>query len=189
MKIIFQPNLSNLLFFKPRQNNYSDIICRNIWNKIIKKNVLLKTINFLGKYICTKTYFNYGEDTIINILNFQFAKNYTNINIPGYLYIIRNKSISHGNFGINHAIMIYRNFFLFLKLFYEYIKYFDKDRNYLFYEIKQNNFFLTQLSRFNISKDARDLRNYINDILNDNQISNQFKMLLLDILKKILMIN
>ena len=45
-KIIYQPKLSNLLFFEPRDVNYTDIICRPIWNKIIKKKILLKTIIF-----------------------------------------------------------------------------------------------------------------------------------------------
>ena len=118
-KIIYQPKLSNLLFFEPR-GNYSDIICRPIWNKIIKKKILLKSINFIGNDIYKNKYFNFAEDTIINILIFQFARNYSNANFPGYLYNIRKKSITHGNLGINHDIMISNNFFLYLKLFYKY---------------------------------------------------------------------
>ena len=38
-----------------------------------------------------------AEDTIMNIINFQFANNYSNVNIPGYLYNKRNESISHNN--------------------------------------------------------------------------------------------
>ena len=181
-KIIYQPKLSNLLFFNPKENNYSDIICRSIWNKMIKKNILLKTINFLENYIYKNKYFNFAEDTIINIINFQFANNYSNLNLPGYLYNIRKKSISHGNFGKNHDIMISRNFFLYLKLFYKYIKYFNKDRNYLFYEIKQFNYYLIQLNNFNITKDIKGLRNYFSDIMNDKKISKEFHKLLLNLI-------
>ena len=42
--IIYQSNLSDLLFFERRNENISGIICRSIWNKIIKKRILLKTI-------------------------------------------------------------------------------------------------------------------------------------------------
>ena len=184
-KIIYQPELSNLLFFKPREKNYSDIICRCVWNKIIKKQILLKTINFLGKYIYKNQYFNFAEDTIINIINFQYANNYTNIDIPGYLYNIREKSISHGNLGKNHDIMISSNFFLYLKLLYKYILYFNKDRNYLFYEIQQNIIYLIRLNYFNISKDIINLRSFIGEILNDNKISEEFQMLLFNITNNI----
>ena len=118
--VIYQPKLSNLLFFEPRNRNYSDIICRPIWNKIIKKKIILKTINFIGKDIYKNYYFNYAEDTIFNIINYEFANNYTNINLPGYLYNIRYKSISHSIYGKNHNIMICFSFFLYLKLFYKY---------------------------------------------------------------------
>ena len=44
-KIIYQPKLSNLLFYIPNTNKYSYIICRPIWNKVIKRCVLFKTFN------------------------------------------------------------------------------------------------------------------------------------------------
>ena len=57
----------------------------------------------------------------MNIINFQFANNYTNINFPGYLYNIRKKSISHKNFGPDYDIQISVNFLLYLTLLYKYI--------------------------------------------------------------------
>ena len=42
-KIIYHPYLSNILFLE--YNKYSDIFCRCILNKMIRKEVLLKTIN------------------------------------------------------------------------------------------------------------------------------------------------
>ena len=46
-KIIYQPKLSNLLFYIPNTNIYTSIICRPIWNKVIKRNILFKTIKFI----------------------------------------------------------------------------------------------------------------------------------------------
>jgi glycosyltransferase involved in cell wall biosynthesis len=85
-KIIYQPKLSNLLFYVPNTNNYSDIICRPIWNKVIKRNILFKSFKFIQKGTYKNKHFNYAEDTLMNIINFQYAKNYSNINIPSYLY-------------------------------------------------------------------------------------------------------
>lgn len=46
-KIINQPDLSNIIFYVPNTKNNTSIICRTIWNKIIRKEVILKTINYI----------------------------------------------------------------------------------------------------------------------------------------------
>ena len=40
-KIIKQPDLSEILFYKPNSKIYSSIICRTIWNKLIRKEILI----------------------------------------------------------------------------------------------------------------------------------------------------
>ena len=41
--IIYQPELSDILFYLPNTKNYSQTICRNIWNKMInKKRIFFK---------------------------------------------------------------------------------------------------------------------------------------------------
>ena len=115
-KIIYQPDLSNILFFEPTNNSYTNIICRPIWNKIVRKEIFLNTINFIG----TNIYFNLAEDTIMNILNFQFASNYSNINVSGYIYNIRKKSITHGNMGLKHEITNCKSALIYLKTLYKY---------------------------------------------------------------------
>ena len=95
-RIIYQPELSNILFHQPNyNNNYNSIICRNLWNKLYKKNILLKSIKYIGNDYYYNHYIIIAEDTLLNVINFQFANNYTNINLPGYLYILRQVSISH----------------------------------------------------------------------------------------------
>ena len=88
-KIIYQPELSNILFYVPGTLNHSEVICRSIWNKLIRKEIILKTIKFIGDNNNKCINFNYGEDTIMNVVNFQFANNYTNLNLPGYMYNIK----------------------------------------------------------------------------------------------------
>ena len=91
---VYQPELSTIIFYIPRTKIYSSVICRTVWNKLYKKKIILKSINYIGEKFYLKSYLSYGEDTILNILNFHYAQNYTNINIHGYLYNIRYNSVS-----------------------------------------------------------------------------------------------
>lgn len=180
-KIIYQPKLSNLLFYVPNTNNYSNIICRPIWNKIVKRSILIKSFKFLKKEIYKNKHFNYAEDTLMNIINFQYAKNYSNINIPSYLYNIRNNSISHQNFKLNINNINSLNFILYLKFFYEYIKYFNKNRNYLFFELKASKKYFLELK--NSTNNRIDAINLLNNILKDKNISKEFRDLLIEFKK------
>jgi glycosyltransferase involved in cell wall biosynthesis len=45
-KIIYQPELSNIIFYIPNTKKYAPIICRTLWNKLIRKKILsLYSIN------------------------------------------------------------------------------------------------------------------------------------------------
>jgi len=148
---------------------------------MIKKNILLKTINFIGEDIYKYKYFNLAEDTIMNILNYQFAYNYSNLDLPGYLYINRKKSISHNNLNINQDIILCKSAIVYLKLFYKYIKYFNKDRNYLFYEMKILKYYLIKLYNYNKTQYLLNIKDYLNEILNDTKIENNLKSLAKDL--------
>ena len=78
-KIIYQPELSDIIFYHPRTKKYSTVICRTIWNKLFKKEVMLKTINYIGNDYLKNQYIIIVEDTILNLINFHFGNNYTNI--------------------------------------------------------------------------------------------------------------
>ena len=41
-KIIYQPELSNILYYLPETNELSHTICRNIWNKMIISEIFIK---------------------------------------------------------------------------------------------------------------------------------------------------
>ena len=94
-EIIYQPELSSILHYLPGTNNYSRTICRNIWNKLIRSEIFIHSSNYIGKdyynqYIIT------ADDMLLNIVSYQFAQNYSNINLLGYLYNLRNSSMSRG---------------------------------------------------------------------------------------------
>ena len=63
--IIYQPELKDIIFYKPRTKIYSIVICRTIWNKIFKREIQLKVIKYIGK-----EYYNKYLTFLYNILFF-----------------------------------------------------------------------------------------------------------------------
>jgi glycosyltransferase involved in cell wall biosynthesis len=175
--IIYQPKLSNILFHVPQSKNYSKVICRTLWNKLYRKQVLLRTIKFIGNDYYYNYYIIIIEDTLLNIINFQFAHNYTNINLPGYLYNIRKNSISQisGNENKKKLIIVSISFFLYLKLFFKYIKEFDKDINYFYYELEDLSFFLMNFKLYNIKEYLNKTINWLNIIISYNKSTEKIK--------------
>lgn len=103
--IILQPELSDIYFYYPGSYNNSRVQCRTVWNKIIKRKVLLNTILYIGDDYY-KEFFITAEDTMINVICLHFSINYSNIILPGYMYNIRQNSMTHGKAN-NKKIEIY----------------------------------------------------------------------------------
>ena len=82
--IIFQPELSNILYYLPGTNQYSRTICRNIWNKMIRNQIFIQASKYIGKDFYNE-YIITTDDMMLNIIAYQFAQNFSNINLPGYL--------------------------------------------------------------------------------------------------------
>lgn len=113
-RIVYQPELSSIFFFNYSDTKYSSVQCRNIWNKSIRREILLNTINYIGVDYYKK-FFITAEDTIINLISLHFASNYTNIKLPGYMYNIRQKSMTHGKFDKTKKILFNYNHLLYLR--------------------------------------------------------------------------
>ena len=172
--IIYHPNLSNILFFE--NTKYSDVFCRCIWNKMIRKEILFKTINFLGSKAYYKKHFDFAEDTIINILNFEFASNYSNLHLIGYMYNIREESMSHSNKGKDMNLKMTYNLFFFYILFHQYIKHFNKDLNYLYFDLKAFDYYLNYINQYNSSySKKKPIIKFYKKLLKESNISNEFK--------------
>ena len=179
-KIIFQKELSNILFYY--QNNYSEVNCRCLWNKMVRKTIIEKTINYLNDKVKDIEQFNFAEDTIINIINFEFASNYSNLNLYGYMYNIRKESMSHGK---EMDIKNSQNIVFFYELFYQYIKDFNKNMNYLFYDLKKFDYYFKYLKISNSSGTSKtNIINIYNDILKEKNISKEFKDYVFEFLRE-----
>ena len=173
-EIIYHPYLSNILFFE--NNKYSDIFCRCIWNKMVRKEILFKTINFLGNRTYNQIHFDFAEDTIINILNFEFSSNYSNLNVLGYMYNIRSDSMSHAANERKIKLKMGLNLFFYYSLFYKYIKHFNKDLNYLYFDIKAFAHYLDYIkkySKFPVRK--KPIIDFFKNIKKESNISYEFK--------------
>ena len=179
--IIYQPELSDILYYLPETKNYSHTICRNVWNKLIRKDIFIKTYEYIGD-----EYYNdfviTADDMLMNIMLYQFANNYTNYFLPGYLYIIRKVSMSRGNGGIKLEQTRTVNHLLYFKIFYKYIKEYNKDRNILFYEMKDLHRFIINSKEYNSTELIISEINLIETILNDKSISLEFKVYLYNLL-------
>ena len=136
---------------------------------------MLKTINYIGNDYYKNKYIIVVEDTLLNVINFHFAENYTNINIPGYLYNIRQFSITRLKTTKEYFIKKSISFFLYYQLLFRYIKEFNKDRNFFFYEFQFFGDELIKLKKYNITNYSQNASIMFNEIMNDNKSSSELK--------------
>ena len=174
--IIYQPELSNLLYHFPNSNEYSRTICRNIWNKMIRNDLFIKAIKYLGNDYYNE-YMIIDDDMLMNIVTYQFANNFSNIKLPGYLYILRKVSVSHGRSDELKEIRA-KNFIFYFQKFFKYIKDYQKDINILYNEIKNLNRQLSTIKRNNMTECKSIILDLFNNILTEKNISIQFQIYL-----------
>ena len=172
-KIIFQPELSNILYYFPGTKQYSRTICRNIWNKMIRNKLLIQASNYIGKDFYNE-YIITTDDMMLNVIVYQFAKNFSNINLPGYLYVRRKVSMSRG--GDEDLIKTRaKNYVSYFILFYNYLHDYNKDINYLFYEMKNLEKNLLVIIEYNLNKFKEILYILILRIQHENSLLNEFQ--------------
>ena len=173
--IINQPELSEIIFYKPNTKEYSEVICRTIWNKLIRKEIIQNSFNYLDKDYFSNQFLIAADDTPINILSFHFANNYSNINLPGYLYTLRENGMSKFNKGnINHNIILSYNFLLYFKFLFKYIISSNKDINFFLFEFKAFSIYLLKFKEFNANEYITMTINFFEEIRKRN-ISETFQ--------------
>ena len=171
--IIYQPELSDILYHLPGKKEYSRTICRNIWNKIIRNEIFIKAKDYIGKEYYNE-YIIVADDLLLNVITYQFANNFSNIFLPGYLYLKRNVSMSRGG---NHKIKEIRaiNFLFYFKIFFKYIKDFKKDINILFPEMKNLEKKIITNEKNNTNKYIGLVSSLFQQILHEKNISIEFE--------------
>ena len=173
-EIIFQPELSDLLYYLPGSKNYSKTICRNIWNKIIRRKVFKKINKYIGKEYYDSFVIT-ADDMIMNSIAYQYANNYSNIFLPGYLYNIRTVSMSRGEGGIKLKKIRTINHYQYFFILYKYIKDFKKDRNFLMYEMKDLNHYVRFIKDLDIKEYIPKEIEFLNNLLEDPKVKYNFR--------------
>ena len=112
---------------------------------------------------------------LMNIIGYNFASNYSNIKLVGYLYNIRSGSMSHGRVPLKIEIARGINYYLYFSYFYNYLKDFKKDRNFLFYEMLSLPNAMNGIKNKNITEFMPKVIKFINEMLNDKNISSNFQ--------------
>jgi len=88
--IITQPELGKIEYYL----NYSFGFTFNLWDKIIKRDIYLKALNFIGDDLYNSKVVQ-REDHIIIFALYKVAERYMRINIDGYLYIKHQNQITY----------------------------------------------------------------------------------------------
>ena len=168
---IQQPRLSTYIFYFNYEIKKREFY---IWNKFIKKEIYIKSLNSLNKFYFNM-YVSYMEDQIMNYILYRNAKSLYYINNIGYYYILNSMSICKRKLN-TEKITIFK--FIYLKIIFEYSKNtkFEKDIS---------NFLGTSLLKhIKLSSNYSNLAllyDIINIYLNSKYISKNNKNLLLKI--------
>ena len=81
---------------------------------------LLKLVNYIGEDYYNE-YIIAGDDMLMNIVTYQYANNFSSIQLPGYLYNQRKVSMSRGGNDELKQIRA-KNFISYFQKFFNYIK-------------------------------------------------------------------
>ena len=111
-----QPELSANLFYKNNELQRREFV---IWNKLIKKEIYLLSLNSINKFYLNM-YITFNEDQIMNYFLLRSAKSLYYINNIGYYYMPNSMSITRRLLLGNALNFICK--FLYMKILFEYSK-------------------------------------------------------------------
>lgn len=116
LNIIYQPILSYIFFYKKNKGDEQNI---TLWDKLIKREVVFKSFNYIGeKYINEKIF--HENDVILLFSLFKNSKSFQYIDELGYYYFRTNKdSITNIKYNIKYANQIMHSIFINVKFLYE----------------------------------------------------------------------
>jgi len=180
---IYQPELSNFIFYGSKELKIIDMV---LHNKIVKREVYIKALNLLEKYHL-KLYMIFYEDGLLNYFVHLAGKSlYFLKKRVGYQHFIAEESINNNIFKIKYTVS--KCLFIYLKLVFENSKntQYSKDKvNHLMSFIDDNLDVPDILSKTNFSEDVNLYNNITNLFLNSSFINNENKNLL-QIIKRII---
>ncbi len=149
-KPVYQPELSTKIFYINNELIRTDF---SLCNKFMKKEVYIKTINFINNFYLN-LYIIIYEDQILNFILYKTAKSFYYLKVIGYYYIKSSISITYNLKKISKINN--KSLFIYLKFLFEY----SKNKKY---EKDMCNIFITFLIlKLNISIfSSLNINNYI----------------------------
>ena len=198
--IIYQPELKRkFIRFMEKEPKFRPIKCRTVWGKIVKNEILQKTLdNIPEKYLYD--YILGFEDTMITISLYEVAQSYYGLRQPGYYYTFderRNKFplSKTKTCKIKEGVIRNLDHIKYMQYLVDKLEDNELEKQILFYEIKAinsydySNFKKTIKSHFNLTYSIFDglinskyikphQKEYLQKIKdeikdNENQIKNQ----------------
>ena len=117
-------------------------ITRTLWDKLIKKDVFIKGINYMKKEFLTEVYFVHSDDTIFwGIIN--SAKSYGFLEQIGYFYNYNNPE----SIVSKYINKIFHSLFATLKYYYIQTKDNEEEKNYVGYQFFYNKVYKYYINR------------------------------------------
>ena len=177
-KMVYQPKLSAYIYYG---NNELERIDYNIYNKFIKKEVYIKSLNKLNHFYLNM-HMTYMEDSLMNYILLKNSNNLYFITKIGYYYLKNSISITNNIFKLEQTRIKY--IFIYLKLIFEYSKNtkYEKDMaNLLFTRLNEKNNIIKFLSKTISLDDYKFYNIIIKMYLKCNYITKDNKYLLQDL--------
>jgi glycosyltransferase involved in cell wall biosynthesis len=177
---IYQEKLSSFIFYG---NGYLEQTDYSISNKFLKRDIFIKSLNYIDKYYLNQNMIVY-EDGLINFMLYKFSQSLYHTKKIGYYYIQNQQSITK-NFLQDRERTV-KNCFLYLKYIFEYTKNNRYEKNMascIYHNI------LLEISNINIfkylTKEYKFYYDIVNNYLKNEFISSKDKIQLTKILKYI----
>lgn len=151
--ILYSEEVKNVFFFS---------VTRTLWDKLIKREIFVKSINSMSEEFRKEKYIVHSDDTIFwGIIS--STNSYGFLEQIGYFYNFENpESIVHHYFDINMINLIFRSLFSTLKYYYFQTKENKLEKNYVCYKFFDEKIYKTHRNMTIYLTDGFD---YIIDVL------------------------
>ena len=151
--ILYSEEVKNVFFFS---------VTRTLWDKLIKREIFVKSINSMSEEFRKEKYIVHSDDTIFWGIICS-TNSYGFLEQIGYFYNFENpESIVHHYFDINMINLIFRSLFSTLKYYYFQTKENKLEKNYVCYKFFDEKIYKTHRNMTIYLTDGFD---YIIDIL------------------------
>ena len=175
---VYQEILSSFIFYGNGHLEQTDYC---IINKLIKRDIFIKSLNYIDQYYLNQNMIVY-EDGLINFMLYKFAQSLYHTKKIGYYYIQNQQSITK-NFLKDRERTI-KNCFIYLKFIFEYTKNNQYEKNMVGCIFHNIGLEIANINIFKyLTKEHKFYENIIDNFLKNEFFPSKYKIQLINILK------